>query len=439
VSLPEVDPDLPVPLAMTTSATSGPETRRSPMSADATTSRRSGNLALSRAGLFPKLSPVVRAVLFLDFAEPGPDSLSAPWSDDDIATVGQQRLAALALRFAAQYEVRLPERSLSTLRASSFGASSQAMRVTAASASALAALRDGDIPFVISKGPGIALYSRGVSERPFTDLDVLVATEDFPKALGTLRALDYAKDPQDRPPRQWFQRYCMEAVNLRSPDGGSIDLHHHLPPWLWTRQIDLKALIEAVEVRQFAGSDLPLLPPAYNLLVSALHVVSDHSRPGQTLMAWRDVLTLARGCHSDEVLNVAERCDLVGWLCWIIGELPEKVRPGELSDLLLASGQKPANRLRLRHLLPPSLGSRHTIGQALRLPALNSMCYLAGMLVPCRQFLQTKVPGAPLSYVQWWSGSINRLLGARAKVLRGPDGNGEPARRAEGQPERHSN
>lgn len=440
MSLSDVDPDLPVPLAMTTPATSGPVTRRSPTSAvSAVAPRRSGNLVLTRAALFPKLSPVVRAVLFLDFAEPSPGSLSGRWSDEDISTLGQQRLAALALRFAAQYEVRLPERSMSTLRDSSFAGSSQAMRVTAASTPSLAALRDGDIPFIISKGPGIALHCRGVSERPFTDLDVLVASEDFPKALKTLRALDYSKDPEDRPPRQWFHRYCMEAVNLRSPGGGSIDLHHHLPPWLWTRQVDLKALIGTVEVRRFAGSDLPLLPPAYNLLVSALHVVSDHSRPGQTLMAWRDVLTLARSCGSDEVLHVAERCDLVGWLRWIIGELPESVRPTELFDLLRASGQRPANRLRLRHLLPPSLGSRHTIGQALRLPAPNSLCYLAGMLVPCREFLQTKIPGTPLTYVQWWSGSMNRLLSARAEALPGPDGKVDPARLADGQPERHSN
>jgi hypothetical protein len=215
-----------------------------------------------------------------------------------------------------------------------------------------------------------------------------------------------------------------------------MDLHHHLPPWLWTRQVDFKALIAAVEVHRFAGSDLPLLPPVYNLLVSALHVVSDHNRPGQTLMAWRDVLTLARGCHSDEVLRVAERWELLGWLRWIIGELPDEVRPSELSDLLLASGQRPGNRLRLRHLLPPSFGSRHTIGQALRLPALNSLCYLAGMFVPCRQFLQTKLPGSRLTYVRWWIGCVQRFLLARTNVLPRPDSN--PARLADGWPVRHS-
>jgi len=154
------------------------------------------------------------------------------------------------------------------------------------------------------------------------------------------------------------------------------------------------------------------------------------------LMAWRDVVTLARGCHSDEVLSVAERCDLVGWLRWIIGELPEEVRPSELSDVLLTSGRRPGNRLRLRHLLPPSFGSRHTIGQALRLPALNSLCYLAGMLVPCRQFLRTKLPGSRLTYVQWWSACIQRFLIARTNVQPRPDS--KPARLADGQPARRS-
>lgn len=376
------------------------------------TSHRPRDSILGRRALFPSLSPVVEAVLFLDFAEPSPASLRAPWSDADIARLAQQRLASLALRLVMRYEVPLPPRNMDALRAAAFKASSTTLHHTARSARALAVLSEDHIPFVISKGPGIALTCRGVNERPFTDLDVLVTPNNFSRALARLAALDYSEHIQNRPPWPWFDRYCREAVNLRSAEGGSIDLHHHLPPWLWTRNLDVQTLIAAGEVQHFAGSDLPLLPPEHNLLVTAFHVVSDHDRPGQTLMAWRDLLTLARACQPQEALLLANRANLVGWLRWVIGELPDQVRPTELWQALSVSGQQPANRLRLWQLLPPAFGSRHALGHALRLPAPNSWYYVLGMLVPSRQFLHTKLPESHSPYLTWWRDCYLRVLAA---------------------------
>lgn len=134
-------------------------------------------------------------------------------------------------------------------------------------------------------------------------------------------------------------------------------------------------------------------------------------------MPWRDLLTLARVCEPYDVLTLAARYDLVGWLRWIISELPEFVRPVPLWDLLRMSGEEPTNMLRLRHLLPPAVGSRHIIGQALRLPIGNALSYLVAMSVPSRRFLQTKLPGSRFSYVKWWYMGARRLAFALTEGL----------------------
>ncbi len=365
---------------------------------------------IERTGLFPKISPPVESALFLDFAEPLPAALNSPWSSEDIATMVGQRLAPLALRLVSENRCSVPNESVARLQAASFAGAYRALQVVRASSEALDSLRRHHIMFAISKGPGIALETRNPVERPFSDLDVLVAPADFNYALSVLASVGYEEDVSSRPPWPWFNRWCREAVNLRSPLGGSVDVHHHLPPWLWTHQIDIRAVIAAQTERRFYGHDLPLLSAPQNLLIVALHVVSDHSRPGQTLMVWRDLLTLAAVCDPDEVLDLAEEHKLVGWLRWVIGELPPQVRPSPLWERLRAYHDHPAKRFRLRHLLPPAFGSRHILGQALRLPIPQSSCFLASMAVPSPGFLRARFPGSALPYFPWWRSSLRGIL-----------------------------
>ena len=143
----------------------------------------SGQLeALGGLKLFPELTPPVEAVLFVDFAPPPPDALSSPWSPADVATIAQQRLAALALRLIAEHRNRVQAESVAYLRAASFEGASRTLQVVGASADALAGLREHQIPFTITKGPGIALEAHNPAERPFVDLDILVAPADFKSA-----------------------------------------------------------------------------------------------------------------------------------------------------------------------------------------------------------------------------------------------------------------
>ena len=129
-------------------------------------------------------------------------------------------------------------------------------------------------------------------------------------------------------------------------------------------------------------------------------------------MAWRDVLTLARAAKAMDVMAAAEASGLIGWLRWIIGELPEKVRPTDLWGMLERSVEPPGNSFRLRQLLSPAFDSRHAVSHALRLPLINSCCYLAGMVVPSRKFLGDKLVKSTFPYLRWWKDCVRRLLNA---------------------------
>jgi glycosyltransferase involved in cell wall biosynthesis len=359
--------------------------------------------------LFPQLSPVVTDVLFLDFAAPSA-SLTSSWNTDDVAVLCQQRLAGVALRLLSEKRIKIPAAAETALRAASFAATAFSLQVISKSIPALEALEHHGIPFAISKGPGVARYSHGPVERPFTDLDVLVPPEHFRRGRQVLSNLGYREDTSSRPPWGWFDRYCREAVNLKSPLGGSIDLHHHIPPLLWTRQVQLPTLIGESRPCPVGDHTLPLLPAAQNLLIVALHVVSDHNSPGHTLMIWRDLLTLAPACDPVEVLGLARRHDLVGWLRWVIGEIPAQARPPQLWEALQQCHGRPRHQVRLTHLLPPHLGSRHMIGQVFRLPLPQASCYIAAMVLPSPRFLRQQVPDAPHPYRAWWRRSLQRII-----------------------------
>ncbi len=122
---------------------------------------------------------------------------------------------------------------MAALRSSHFARSATTLGVVAGTIPVIRAMSERGIPFAISKGPGIALAYPNANERPFGDIDVLVPKRHFLSAQRLLASHAYTKDIRNVTPWSWFDRRCQEAVNMRGPDGGSIDLHHHVPPWLW--------------------------------------------------------------------------------------------------------------------------------------------------------------------------------------------------------------
>jgi hypothetical protein len=350
----------------------------------------------------PEMGPLTQATLFHDFSSVEQIREPIDW-EREIPVIINHRLASVAERVIGDLGLEAPDRVVTELQNAVFAWVQSTCTASKHATDDLICLQKEQIDFVVTKGPGIAQCARRRSERPFTDIDIFVATEDFARTLSLLEGVGYAEEDRNLLPWPSLNRYCREAVNLRSPSGGSIDVHHRIPPWYWGANIDFHDVRDRAKSMVVpGGGELPCASPTDNFLVSALHIVSDKNSPGSNLMAWRDFLLLAHAADPWDVVAQARRAHLCGWIDWIIGALPADVRPLPLAGVLAREDHRIPGQHRLAMLIPPGIGSRHVIGQVFRLPTANAMLYLAGMAWPSADFLRVKIGESGHRRSAWW-------------------------------------
>jgi len=351
--------------------------------------------------IFPNIGPATRMVLLADFSagrmEPTPQS----WEAESTHLIAHG-LAGLAMRVIRDRSLQIPPSVAEQIRTAAFNQMTSTAFVVNKSQAGLNLLHSRGIPFVITKGPGIAARSKSLSDRPFMDLDIVVKPSDFLEAYRLLSNVGYKEDLRSTLPWDSLNRLCREATNLRSEGGGSIDLHHRISPWYWSSGLSLESLRESASFVEVFGVPLPVASAEYNLLVASLHVVSDKSSPGQTYHTWRDLLVLANSGQIESIVEIAQKSGLAGWLTWILNCLPAEVQPSELLEGLSSKRQRLKGGWRLKMLLPPRLGSQHQLGQVFRLPVANATLFGAGMVVPSLQYLQHRYPNSNHPYLTWW-------------------------------------
>jgi hypothetical protein len=243
----------------------------------------------------------------------------------DLAVLVRGRLAPLALRLIRARGLDVPAGVLDALRDRAFELAVYTGLAHDLVGPALDVLAGRGIGYVISKGPGIAAAYAHAGDRPYADIDLIVAPARFAEAVAALRAeRAYEEELRNQLPWAWMDRYCREAVNLVGATGSRIDVHHHVPPWLWGRSLTFERLAARATTLRLRDRDVAVLGTEHNLLVAALHVVSDQNAPGQNLLAWRDVLELARRCEPDAVRAAASAAGLGSWLGWILASLPPR-------------------------------------------------------------------------------------------------------------------
>ena len=358
--------------------------------------------------IFPSIGPVTRIVLFTDFTPPGEPPTANNWREE-CDTLVEHGLAGVALRTIRQYSLGVPSVVLSELQRANFDAMASTIEVVRRSRQGMELLAAAKIPFVITKGPGIARESSTLSDRPFIDLDLVVHPSNFDQSREILDSLGYGENELATPPWACFNRFVKEAVNLRNHDGGSIDLHHHISPWNWSNGLMLADLIESAATVKMFDVSLKVVAPEHNLLIASLHVVSDRSQPGQTYRVWRDVLVLTSRCSLETVTTNAHAAGLSKWLAWILQCLPEEVRPLELLTNLLAANDELEHRWRLRRML--TCRPREVLGSAFRIPATNATLYLGGSLVPSRGYMRINYPSMTHPYLNRWRGLYDQFFG----------------------------
>jgi hypothetical protein len=361
-----------------------------------------------RTALLPDLGPVCQAVLFRGLIDgPAVPASAGAWQAE-AARLVEHRLAGLALAAAADDGVGLPTPIERQLRQAHGEDAMRTMAVDVLGARVVTMLDAAGIPSVVTKGPGVARSYPDPSLRTYMDLDVMVDRPVFARALALLRAEGYDETVRLQA-REYFHRYCREAINLVHADGTSVDLHHTVPPWYWGRRLRFDELLSESDPLETGSGRIRLASPAHNLLVACLHVVSDKDRPGYGLRTWRDVVALATICDPDRAAATANGCGLAWWVRFILDEVPPSPRLASLRDRLDPARPGPADRARLSVLLAPR--PRLALSRAARLPAPNAVAFLAGEAVPSRQSIETKL-GPGRSYLDWWRYGVRRMVGA---------------------------
>ena len=360
--------------------------------------------------LLPRLGPVTSAVLWHGLTgAPAVPADPGAWAREADVLV-EHRLSALALKAAARAGVDLPPGVETLLVARQRLDALVTMGVDAFGPEVVADLEGAGIPSVVTKGPAVAQAYPSRGDRPYMDLDVVVAPRDFARTMDRLRGSGFDQTIRLQA-RDYFDRHCLEAVNLVRADGAAIDVHHHIPPWAWGRRLDFTRLRRRSVPFRSRRTRIQVAHPVHGLLVCALHVVSDKKRPGQSLRVWRDVAALAGRCDPGDAANEARECRLDWWLRFILGELPPFAQPSSLIALLGRAEPNAADRLRLRFLLPPGVGARHHLGQAFRVPVPNALAFVLGELFPSRSSIRFKL-GPDSTYLDWWRVTAARLRAA---------------------------
>jgi hypothetical protein len=353
--------------------------------------------------LRPPDQAVLRGALFIGLLDPPRGEPLEHWVDvvDDACRLG---LAPHLRRLASDVGVQLPASADAQLRMVELNGVARSLRADASVPALERVLAGCDVRGVITKGRAIAAMDPvDPGLRTYADVDVLVTPSSFERALGALRAAGF-RDVSDVQLRRSYDRRCREAVNLVHPRDGSVDLHHHVPPWIWGQRLDFASLWNAGTP---LTSHLRTASPAHNALVSALHIVSDHDRAGQSLRVWRDLAVTACAA-GPELLTTAREVRLDWWLLALLDQLPPAARPVWVDD---AECDAPSlsDRTRIRLLLPPSIGSRNSgVARLLRLPPTSIPVYVASYMAPSRAARERKL-GDDLGYRAWWSATAQQV------------------------------
>jgi hypothetical protein len=335
--------------------------------------------------IFPKVGIATAFVLFADFAV---DPLPAPSEDDwsaEAGVIGRERLAATALRLIRARDLAVPEAVRAYLEDCSFGWAARTSGVVARARQIQSLLAGHGIESVVIKGPGLAVHYRSRLERPFSDIDFLVQPRDFKSGLRVLRGDGFVEATRNEHAWKSLDGLTREAVNLEREDGARVDLHHRLPPWLWSGGVSPESLLGRSSRLEMPDGELVVASDLDNLLVSALHIVSDRDDPGRTLLAWRDLMTMVSVSAAADICAAAGKSRLVTWLSWVLTMLPSFEGRAETLACLSTLPEDLPHPLRLRALTRPRSWQGHPVMRCVRLPAAHAALFLAASLVPGRR------------------------------------------------------
>jgi hypothetical protein len=147
--------------------------------------------------------------------------------------------------------------------------------------------------------------------------------------------------------------------------------------------------------------------------------LSDHDSPGQTLLAWRDVLTLTHQLDPQDIASAAFRLRVSGTLRWILFSLPAPVRPTTLISRLEGAHLEHPCRIAVRRS-----GTTFRAGPLTyptRLPLPNALFYALGMAFPPTAYLRPRYPNTRHPRLAWWLTGLRDVPRPRPRHSRTSD------------------
>jgi hypothetical protein len=160
------------------------------------------------------------------------------------------------------------------------------------------------LSWVVMKGPVVAgLLYPDVGDRRYNDLDLLVARQDYPRAMGLLEELGYAHTIHN-----WALAEQMLAGQVGMTNGRiSVDLHWHLHYSGEDRRpfaLDPSGMLERRRAVVVSGLRTPTLDPVDTLLTLAFHAArSDGHR-----LVWIKDIERSHAVEHPDVDELVRRC-----------------------------------------------------------------------------------------------------------------------------------
>jgi hypothetical protein len=129
------------------------------------------------------------------------------------------------------------------------------------------------VPCVSFKGPVLAASLYGdITLRESTDLDILVARRDVPKAVSLLKSISYEPQPPLSPAQETFYGRTQCERTLARADGRVfIDMHWAVTSDLFPFRVETDDLLGRAVATPLAGASVKTLDPTDLLLVLCVH------------------------------------------------------------------------------------------------------------------------------------------------------------------------
>lgn len=272
----------------------------------------------------------------------------------------------------------------------------------------LASAFDGaGVGFVVLKGPAVAHVAYpDPSWRPFGDIDVLVARDDFEAACGILADLGYRRSFVD--PRPGFAaRFGKGAAHVRA-DGLEMDLHRLLADGPFGYWVDQDTILRSTTAFELAGRSFARLDDSAIVLHACMHAVLGASNP--TLLQLRDIAQLSwrEGVGWGVLATWAKRWQLRAVLARALElverRLGDRVLPAEAHDLHRSLRPSVEEERTLRACTEERFRGARALASLRALPGMRAKAGYAGaLLFPRREFLEARTGSGGLTgYLNRW-------------------------------------